>query len=70
MSPCRASPPRSTVASFVCQLITCLYLLDSQETSRMILFQILLDLGLVTWKLKKAIKIELSLKWPDMVGQG
>merc|ERR1740121_2403527 len=51
---------RSMVVSWVCQGITALYLLDSQETSRLILFEILLDLSLATWKLRKAVKIELQ----------
>merc|ERR1719343_940539 len=55
---------RSMCVSFVCQGITALYLLDSQETSRLILFEILLDLSLATWKLRKAVKIELKLAFP------
>lgn len=55
---------RSMVVSFVCQLITALYLLDSRETSRLILFEIILDTGLAFWKLRKAVKVELSTKFP------
>jgi len=55
---------RSMVVSFVCQLITALYLLDSQETSRLILFQIILDTALACWKLKKAVKVQLTSSFP------
>merc|ERR1719163_901318 len=34
---------RSMVVAFVCQLVTALYLLDSQETSKLILFEICLE---------------------------
>merc|ERR1712226_1175624 len=39
---------RSMIVSWICQFITALYLLDSQETSRLIIFEILLDLALAT----------------------
>jgi len=62
---------RSMCISFVCQLITALYLLDSRETSRMILFEILLDLSLATWKLRKAVKFTFVPTFPfvDIGGQ-
>merc|ERR1712008_50811 len=56
----RGLSARSMVVSFVCQLITALYLLDSQETSRLILFEIVLDTALASWKLKKAVKVQLT----------
>ena len=46
------------VISWVCRLIITLYLLDTRETSFLILFEICLDLFLSTWKLTKAIKIQ------------
>ncbi|CAJ1453021.1 unnamed protein product [Effrenium voratum] len=55
---------RSMIVSFVCQLITSLYLLNSRETSRLILFEILLDTGLAFWKLRKAVKVELKPQFP------
>mmetsp|Transcript_94977 Transcript_94977/g.188135 ORF Transcript_94977/g.188135 Transcript_94977/m.188135 type:complete len:627 (+) Transcript_94977:109-1989(+) len=55
---------RSMVVSFVCQLITTLYLLDSQETSRLILVNIVLDTGLASWKLMKAVKVQLTPSFP------
>jgi len=55
---------RSMVVSFVCQFVTTLYLLDSQETSRLLLFNIVLDTALSTWKLKKAVKVELKASFP------
>jgi len=55
---------RTMVVSFVCQIVTALYLLDSQDTSRMILFHIFLDLSLASWKLKKAIKIIVQSSFP------
>eukprot|EP00929_Paragymnodinium_shiwhaense_P046131 TRINITY_DN23498_c0_g1_i1.p1 TRINITY_DN23498_c0_g1~~TRINITY_DN23498_c0_g1_i1.p1 ORF type:complete len:644 (-),score=116.92 TRINITY_DN23498_c0_g1_i1:109-2040(-) len=55
---------RSMCVGFVCQLITALYLLDSRETSRLILFELFLDLALAFWKLRKAVKIELSPQFP------
>ncbi|CAK0898929.1 unnamed protein product, partial [Prorocentrum cordatum] len=55
---------RSMIVSFVCQLIQCLYLLDSQEASRLILFQIVLELALATWKLRKAVNLELKPNFP------
>jgi hypothetical protein len=55
---------RSMVVSFICQAITTLYLLDSQETSRLILFNIVLDTALATWKLRKAVKVELDSSFP------
>jgi len=55
---------RSMIVSFVCQFITGLYLLDSQETSRLILFEIALDLSLAFWKLRKAVKVEFKLQFP------
>eukprot|EP00928_Gymnodinium_smaydae_P023842 TRINITY_DN19510_c0_g2_i1.p1 TRINITY_DN19510_c0_g2~~TRINITY_DN19510_c0_g2_i1.p1 ORF type:complete len:692 (+),score=179.07 TRINITY_DN19510_c0_g2_i1:104-2077(+) len=62
---------RSMMVSFVCQLITGLYLLDSQETSRLILFEIFLSLALSFWKLKKAVKIGVKSSFPfiDVAGQ-
>merc|ERR1711920_1195015 len=61
---------RSMCVSFVCQLFTALYLLDSQETSRLILFEILLDLGLGTWKLRKAIRFDFKPKFPFVHVEG
>merc|ERR1719284_2306783 len=61
---------RSMIVSFVCQLITALYLLDSQETSRLILFEILLDLSLAIWKLRKAVKFETKKSFPFLKVQG
>lgn len=55
---------RSMIVSWVCQFITALYLLDSQETSRLILFNIVLDAALSTWKLRKAVKIEYKPSFP------
>jgi len=55
---------QSMIVSFVCQLITSLYLLDSRETSRLILFEICLDTALSSWKLKKAVKVELTSSFP------
>jgi len=55
---------RSMCVSFVCQLITALYLLDSQETSRLILFEIILDTSLASWKLLKAVKVQLTGSFP------
>jgi len=55
---------RSMCIAFACQLITGLYLLDSQETSRLILFEIFMDLSLAFWKLRKAIKIEVTPSFP------
>jgi len=55
---------RSMIVSWICQFITALYLLDSQETSRLILFEIVLDAALATWKLRKAVKIELKPAFP------
>merc|ERR1719277_1801224 len=52
------------IVSFVCQLIQALYLLDSQEASRLILFQIILELALATWKLRKAVVLELKPTFP------
>eukprot|EP00913_Durusdinium_trenchii_P016983 g15968.t1 len=52
------------IISFVSQLITALYLLNSQETSRLILVEILLDTGLAFWKLRKAVKIEFKPRFP------
>merc|ERR1719277_2544163 len=52
------------IVSFVCQLIQALYLLDSQEASRLILFQIILELALATWKLRKAVNLELKPTFP------
>jgi len=60
----RGLSARSMVISFVCQIVTALYLLDSQETSRLLLFEILLEAFLATWKLKKAIKIEVKKSFP------
>ena len=51
---------RSMVISWVCRLIITLYLLDTRETSYLILFEICLDLFLSTWKLTKAIDIKFS----------
>jgi hypothetical protein len=61
---------RSMVIASVCQLITTLYLLDSQETSRLLLFNILLDTGLSTWKLKKAVKVQLKSSFPFVSIEG
>lgn len=44
----------STVFSFVCELIIALYLLDSEEASFLILFEIFIGVG----KLKREKKIE------------
>lgn len=55
---------RSTCVSFVCQLITTLYLLDSAETSRVLLFTIALELCLAFWKLGKAINVSLKPQFP------
>jgi len=55
---------RSMVISWFCQVITGLYLLDSQETSRLLLFEIGLEAFLSTWKLQKAIKVELVASFP------
>merc|ERR1712066_436595 len=55
---------RTMMVSFICQVITTLYLLDSQETSRLILFEIVLDTALATWKLRKAVKFELKATFP------
>eukprot|EP00747_Dinoflagellata_sp_TGD_P021579 gnl/TRDRNA2_/TRDRNA2_128581_c0_seq1.p1 gnl/TRDRNA2_/TRDRNA2_128581_c0~~gnl/TRDRNA2_/TRDRNA2_128581_c0_seq1.p1 ORF type:complete len:663 (+),score=127.18 gnl/TRDRNA2_/TRDRNA2_128581_c0_seq1:53-1990(+) len=55
---------RSMIVSFVCQLITALYLLDSQETSRLIVFEICLDTALATWKLSKAVKVSMTPTFP------
>jgi len=61
---------RTMGVSFICQIVTALYLLDSQDTSRMILFHILLDLGLASWKLKKAVKISVSRVFPFLQFSG
>eukprot|EP00441_Pelagodinium_beii_P027617 CAMPEP_0197677498 /NCGR_PEP_ID=MMETSP1338-20131121/88504_1 /TAXON_ID=43686 ORGANISM="Pelagodinium beii, Strain RCC1491" /NCGR_SAMPLE_ID=MMETSP1338 /ASSEMBLY_ACC=CAM_ASM_000754 /LENGTH=557 /DNA_ID=CAMNT_0043258325 /DNA_START=14 /DNA_END=1684 /DNA_ORIENTATION=+ len=61
---------RSMVVSFVCQLITSLYLLDSRETSRLILFEILLDTALAFWKLRKAVKVGLKTSFPFVHFEG
>ena len=53
---------RSMVISWVCRLIITLYLLDSRETSYIILFEIAMDLFLSTWKLTKAVTIEFGPK--------
>lgn len=58
---------RSMCISYVTQLITALYLLDSQETSRLILFEILINLSIATWTLRKAIKIEVKPRFPFLV---
>jgi len=55
---------RSMLMGSVCQIITSLYLLESQETSRLILFNICLDAALSTWKLKKAVKVEVDKTFP------
>lgn len=55
---------RAMIVSFVSQLITALYLLNSRETSRLILFEIVLDTGLAFWKLRKAVKIEVKREFP------
>jgi len=60
----RGLSARSMVVSWVCQLITALYLLDSRETSRLILFEIVLDTALASWKLKKAVKVQLTSSFP------
>jgi hypothetical protein len=52
------------VVAWVCQFITTLYLLESQETSRLILFNLVLDTGLATWKLRKAMKVEVKTSFP------
>ena len=44
--------------SWGCQCVITLYLLDSRETSYLILFEICLSLFLSTWKLTKAVKIK------------
>lgn len=61
---------RSMVVSFICQLLVTLYLLDSQETSRLILFQICLDTALATWKLRKAVKLHLKASFPFIGFEG
>lgn len=66
----RGLSARSMGVSFVCQVITALYLLDSQDTSKMILFQIFLDLGLAFWKLKKAVKLSLKSTFPFIYFEG
>jgi len=55
---------RSMGVSWACQLITCLYLLNSKETSRLILFEIVLDMGLATWKIRKAMNLKFVLRPP------
>eukprot|EP00435_Cladocopium_sp_Y103_P045389 s128_g13.t1 len=55
---------RSMMVSFVMQLITAVYLLNSRETSRLLLFEIVLDTGLAFWKLRKAIKIQVVKEFP------
>lgn len=55
---------RTMIVSFVCQLIIALYLLNSQEASKLILFQILLDVGLAFWKLRKAVQLKFDLSFP------
>ncbi|CAD7956569.1 unnamed protein product [Amoebophrya sp. A120] len=49
---------RSMVIGWVSRVVIALYLLESRETSYLILFEIGLDLVLSTWKLTKAIKVE------------
>jgi hypothetical protein len=61
---------RSMVVSSVCQFVTTLYLLDSQETSRLLLFNILLDTALSTWKLKKAVKVTVGKSFPFISIEG
>lgn len=55
---------RTMIVSFVCQFITTLYLLDSQETSKMILFNIVLEMSLAFWKLRKAVQVTFDLTFP------
>lgn len=61
---------RTMVVSWVCQLVTCLYLLDSQETSWVIMIEIVMDLTLATWKLRKAVKFRLQLTYPFVAMEG
>eukprot|EP00397_Hematodinium_sp_SG-2012_P020397 GEMP01021014.1.p1 GENE.GEMP01021014.1~~GEMP01021014.1.p1 ORF type:complete len:577 (+),score=104.09 GEMP01021014.1:13-1743(+) len=55
---------RSIIVSWTCQLIIALYLLDSRETSYLILFEIVVDLLLATWKLTKAVDISMVARFP------
>eukprot|EP00392_Amoebophrya_sp_AT5.2_P002056 g2061.t1 len=56
---------RSMVIGWVSRLVIALYLLDSRETSYLILFEIGLDLFLSTWKLTKAIVVEVGPEQED-----
>lgn len=61
---------RSMIVSFVCQLIIAGYLLDSQETSRLIVFEICLDTALASWKLRKAVKVQFKRSFPFVGFEG
>ncbi|CAK0901057.1 unnamed protein product [Prorocentrum cordatum] len=55
---------RTEIVSFVCRLVMTLYLLDSKEASRLVIFPVILDLVLGVWRLRKAVKLELKLSFP------
>lgn len=61
---------RAIIVAWGSQLIIALYLLDSRETSYLILVEIVLDLFLATWKLTKAINIGLSARFPFITFSG
>ncbi|CEL95691.1 unnamed protein product [Vitrella brassicaformis CCMP3155] len=54
----------SILISFVCEVIIGLYLLDSQDTSWLILFEIFLGIAIEGWKLTKAVKVTLHKEFP------
>lgn len=54
----------SMVVSFGTQIIVCLYLLDSEKTSWIILMDITMRLGLDFWRLTKAVSFEKSPTFP------
>jgi hypothetical protein len=60
---------RSMVYSFVCTIIISGYLLESRETSKLILFEIFLDLVLSGWKLTKAVQFTRKPSFPYLAVQ-
>ncbi|KAH0488895.1 MAG: hypothetical protein KVP17_004340 [Porospora cf. gigantea B] len=52
------------IYGFVSEFVIALYLLDSQNTSRLVLLEILLGLGASGWKLTKGVKVKMSRSFP------